>query len=86
LRISYGLLRPTLSAIDASDRKWKRGKVNAEDWCNHNIFSAQSAVRIPAEIAAFCPAPLRYPYFPQHFPQNCRTISLPNPHSSLKMK
>src|SRR5215472_9062968 len=33
LRTSYGLLKPTLSAIDASHPKRERGIVNAEDWC-----------------------------------------------------
>src|SRR5215468_5684781 len=52
LRISYCLLKPTLSAIDASHPKRERGNVNAEDWCNCTIFLHEPECIFPAKIAA----------------------------------
>jgi len=69
LRISYILLKPTLSAIDASHPKARRENVNAEDWCKQEIlFQAlrcASAAKTVARHSSFN----GYPPFPQRFPQ-----------------
>ena len=51
LRTGYCLLKPTLSAIDASNPKREGEKVNAEDWCKRRYFLQAPTCAIPAKIA-----------------------------------
>ena len=68
LRTSYGLLKPTLSAIDASHPKRERRNVNAQDWCNGNIFLASAKLPKTAKIAAESRYITETLAFPQPFP------------------
>src|SRR5262249_61400151 len=52
LRISYGLLKPTLSAIAASHPKRERGNLNAGDTRNGKTFLHEAQCIFPAKIAA----------------------------------
>jgi hypothetical protein len=75
LRTGYCLLKPTLSAIDASNPKREGEKVNAEDWCKRRYFLQAPICAIPAKIAVLRGATDRKSCYPQPFPQqSCQII------------